>query len=183
MSALPGGSRSHRAAHRIATAVALALPFTCTIATPAPAAGQVASDSSRSAIPVGGLTYEHGAGTATWGLRRHAAWSSRVVKHQYAVDTVIGYRPSSTSDHGTRLAADFIVGSKTTKGYRLARFAKKHYRQLNVTYVIWYQRIWSVERADEGWRPMSDQGSVTANHKDHVHVSFRAKARKRTYQP
>jgi hypothetical protein len=131
---------------------------------------------------VGGLTYEHGAGTATWGLLRHAAWSSRVAKHRYAVGTVIGFRSSSTSDHGKRLAADFMVGSRTTKGARVARFAKKHYRQLNVTYVIWYQRIWSVERADEGWRPMPDQGSATANHKDHVHVSYRATPADHTYQ-
>jgi hypothetical protein len=95
---------------------------------------------------------------------------------------VIGYRSSGKSDHDKRLAADFMVGSKTTKGHRVARFAKKHHRQLNVTYVIWYQRIWSVERADEGWRPMPDQGSPTANHKDHVHISYRATHKNHTYQ-
>ena len=33
------------------------------------------------------------------------------------------------------------------------------------------QHIWSVERAGEGWRGMSDRGSTTANHYDHVHVT------------
>jgi hypothetical protein len=28
-----------------------------------------------------------------------------------------------------------------------------------------------VERSSEGWRYMSDRGSTTANHYDHVHVS------------
>ena len=31
--------------------------------------------------------------------------------------------------------------------------------------------IWSVERGGEGWRGMSDRGSTTANHYDHVHVT------------
>ncbi|MDQ1640746.1 MAG: hypothetical protein QOJ90_97, partial [Actinomycetota bacterium] len=26
-------------------------------------------------------------------------------------------------------------------------------------------------RSSEGWRPMADRGSTTANHYDHVHVS------------
>jgi hypothetical protein len=37
--------------------------------------------------------------------------------------------------------------------------------------VIYAQKIWSVKRGGEGWRGMSDRGSVTANHYDHVHVS------------
>jgi hypothetical protein len=40
-----------------------------------------------------------------------------------------------------------------------------------VSYVIYSQRIWSVDRAGEGWRYMSDRGSSTANHYDHVHVT------------
>jgi hypothetical protein len=92
-----------------------------------------------------------------------------------------GYR-SSSGDHGERLAADFMVYKKATKGDRIARFAKKHHRQLNVTYVIWYQRIWSVDRARAGWRRMEDRGSLTANHRDHVHVSFRRAPRDYTHR-
>ena len=43
--------------------------------------------------------------------------------------------------------------------------------ELGVSYVIYAQRIWSVERGGEGWRGMSNRGSSTANHYDHVHVS------------
>ncbi len=35
-------------------------------------------------------------------------------------------------------------------------FAKEHYKELNVTYVIWDQWICSVARASEGWRPMAE---------------------------
>lgn len=153
-----------------------------TVASVAPAAAHSVENSGGVFIPVGGLTYESGAGDETWGLVTHAAWSSRVVKHRYAVRTVYGYRSSATSDHGKGLAADFMVYSRTAKGDRIANFAKKHYKQLNVTYVIWYQRIWSVERASEGWRPMADAGSDTANHKDHVHISYRETPNDYTYQ-
>jgi hypothetical protein len=43
---------------------------------------------------------------------------------------------------------------------------------LNITYIIWYQRIWSTN--SPGWRKMADRGSPTANHMDHVHISFLA---------
>jgi len=186
MSAFPWSipsTRSHRRAHRAAAALlALLLAGTVTtVTTVTPAAAHTASATSRASIPVGGLTYSSGAGTKTWGLRKHPAWSSRVVKHRYAVGTIIGYR-SSTSDHGEGLAADFMVYSNTTKGYKIAKFAKKHYKQLNITYVIWNQRIWSVTRSSEGWRRMADQGSATANHKDHVHISFRKTPDNYTYR-
>jgi len=172
--------RSHRVAYRIAAAL-LALPLAGTIAAVAPAAAHTTAATSSRYIAVGGLTYSSGAGTETWGLRTHAAWSSRVVKHRYAVGTVYGYRYSS-GDHGSRVAADFMVYSNSTKGYQIAEFAKKHYKELNVSYVIWNQRIWSVGRASEGWRYMSDRGSTTANHKDHVHVSFRYTPSNYTYR-
>ncbi len=35
-------------------------------------------------------------------------------------------------------------------------------------YVIWRQRY----NDGSGWDPMEDRGSITANHYDHVHVSF-----------
>lgn len=43
--------------------------------------------------------------------------------------------------------------------------------RFGIDYVIWYQRIYNPEIAPN-WRPMADRGSNTANHKDHVHVSF-----------
>ena len=49
---------------------------------------------------------------------------------------------------------------------------REHYEnELGVIYVIYSQHIWSVERGGEGWRGMSDRGSTTPNHYDHVHVS------------
>ncbi|CAA9395293.1 MAG: hypothetical protein AVDCRST_MAG75-1797 [uncultured Propionibacteriaceae bacterium] len=170
--------RSRRGAG-LATAAVLALSLAGTAA--APAAAHTVPSTSSTYIAVGGLTYRSGAGTEAWGLRTHAAWSSRVVKHRFAVGTVYGSR-ASADDHGSRLAADFMVYSNATKGYRIAEFAKKHHRELNITYVIWNQRIWSVGRASEGWRLMANRGSISANHKDHVHVSYRVTPNNYTYR-
>ena len=166
---------------RVRLAAALfALPLAALEA--APAAAHTVPATSGTYVPVGGLTYSSGAGTEVWGLRTHAAWSSRVVKHRYAVGTVYGYRSSTTSDHGKRIAADFMVYTNATKGDRIAEFARKHHRELNITYVIWDRQIWSAARASEGWRPMADRGGVTANHEDHVHVSYRDTPTNYTYR-
>lgn len=44
--------------------------------------------------------------------------------------------------------------------------------RLGIMYVIWNQRIWSVYYPELGWRKMPNRGSVTANHKNHVHISL-----------
>lgn len=96
-----------------------------------------------------------------------------------AITTVGGYREESgrdPGDHPKGLAVDFMVplnseGKKT--GQKVADYVVAHAKELNVQYVIWYQQIWNIDRADEGWRDMEDRGSPTQNHKDHPHVSFK----------
>ncbi len=72
-------------------------------------------------------------------------------------------------EHSQGLAVDIMVSGD--EGYAVAEFVRKYYAELGVSYVIYSQRIWSVERAGEGWRGMEDRGSTTANHYDHVHVT------------
>lgn len=74
------------------------------------------------------------------------------------------------SDHPGGLALDFMVNRAT--GDRLADCALANMKALGVKYVIWKQRI----NHGNGWKPMEDRGSITANHFDHVHVSFNRSA-------
>ncbi len=76
---------------------------------------------------------------------------------------------SGSGDHGAGLALDIMTSGST--GDAIAAFVREHAGELGVSYVIWSQQIWTVERSSEGWRPMADRGSTTANHYDHVHVS------------
>ncbi|TEA02014.1 hypothetical protein [Mycobacteroides salmoniphilum] len=75
-------------------------------------------------------------------------------------------------DHGRGLALDFMTGSTAT-GSALASFVLANRERLGVTYVIWQQRY----NDGNGWSMMENRGSPTANHMDHVHVSFRAGAK------
>ena len=94
----------------------------------------------------------------------------------FDIKTVGGYRESATDPNGhpAGLAADFMVPltpAGKAQGDALVVYAQAHARELGIDYIIWYQRIWSVARADEGWRRMEDRGSATANHMDHPHIN------------
>lgn len=72
-------------------------------------------------------------------------------------------------EHGEGRAIDVMVSGAT--GWDIANFLRENYSALGIEYIIYAQNIWSVDRAGEGWRGMSDRGSTTANHYDHVHVT------------
>ncbi len=81
--------------------------------------------------------------------------------------TVLGVAGrSNASDHPKGRALDFMVDRAT--GDQLAACALRNREALGVSYVIWRQRI----DTGSGFRAMPDRGSPTANHFDHVHVSF-----------
>ncbi len=90
----------------------------------------------------------------------------------FGIRTVGGHRRSA-GDHGRGLAVDFMTVN-TAQGDRLAAQARANASRYGIQYVMWNHRIWSAGRADEGWRWVPDRGDRTANHMDHVHVSFSA---------
>jgi len=83
--------------------------------------------------------------------------------------TSYGTYRAGSSDHASGRAVDIMISGEP--GWDVANFVRANYAALGVSYVIYSQNIWSVDRGGEGWRPMSDRGSTTANHYDHVHVS------------
>ncbi len=72
-------------------------------------------------------------------------------------------------EHAQGIAVDIMVSG--SRGWQVAEFVRANAGSLGVSYAIYSQSIWSVERSGEGWRGMSDRGSTTANHYDHVHVT------------
>ncbi|HYN28767.1 MAG TPA: hypothetical protein VES95_02685 [Dermatophilaceae bacterium] len=106
-----------------------------------------------------------GAGAAL-GLAPSAQRVYSAVRSRFGITTIGGLRPGDDGDHGTGHAVDVMV--RGSRGDAVAAFAIANARALDVTYVIWEQRIWMPGR---GWEPMADRGSDTANHVDHVHVS------------
>lgn len=72
-------------------------------------------------------------------------------------------------EHATGHSLDIMVRGQL--GWDIAAFLQANRLELGVSYLIYEQRIWTVERGGEGWRGMSDRGGDTANHMDHVHVT------------
>lgn len=72
-------------------------------------------------------------------------------------------------EHGQGRAVDIMISGET--GWAIAEMLRDNHADLGIEYIIYSQKIWSVERSGEGWRGMSDRGSATANHYDHVHVT------------
>ena len=104
------------------------------------------------------------------GLTSNAIAVHRAVCAQFPqITSYGGLRPGDGGEHGQGRALDIMATGSL--GDSVAAFVRENYKALGVTEVIWEQRIWTVERASEGWRPMSDRGSATANHYDHVHVT------------
>jgi hypothetical protein len=81
-----------------------------------------------------------------------------------------GRRGGDGGFHGTGQAVDAMI-SNSGAGWRLANWLRANASELGVSEVIYSQKIWTVQRSGEGWRGMSNRGSATANHYDHVHVS------------
>ncbi|GAA1827880.1 hypothetical protein GCM10009714_06940 [Microlunatus capsulatus] len=87
-----------------------------------------------------------------------------------AVTSYGGVRADSLPEHPSGRALDAMVSSNGL-GQEIAGWVRANAQQLGVSEVIFAQRIWTVQRSGEGWRSMSDRGSPSANHYDHVHVT------------
>lgn len=100
----------------------------------------------------------------------HVALAAAEIAPRFHIGTVLGWgeRTTPDSDHPKGLALDFMCHGN--RGTRLADYVLANGKRLGVTYVIYQQRINSLD--GKGWDPMEDRGSPTANHMDHVHVSF-----------
>lgn len=75
----------------------------------------------------------------------------------------VGARASG-SDHPGGYALDIM----TPNGNPIANCVMANQDALGVKYAIYNRRI----NTGSGWEGMEDRGGVTANHEDHVHVSF-----------
>ncbi|USX53656.1 hypothetical protein [Lentzea sp. HUAS12] len=105
------------------------------------------------------------------GVKPHVAQVGHHVGGKFGVDDIGGATGRAGSgDHPTGLALDFMVDTAT--GNALADYVLANRKAFGVTYVIWRQRY----NDGSGFTPMEDRGSPTANHMDHVHVSFQASA-------
>lgn len=152
------------AAERMAEAATA--PFRC-----APAATQAAAGT----CPKTGLPVEEG-------LTPDALMLLRCVNASFGEHTYggVGDRAANPeSDHPSGRAVDIMIEnwqspSGIAEGDAIAAWLRRHARAFGITYLIWRGQIWSLDRADEGWRAYGHPSGATdptSRHMDHVHAS------------
>ncbi len=124
------------------------------------------STSSTKSVPSGVGSGAYVGWCSAKGLGGNASTVCSAVRSNFGITNIGGYR-AGAGDHGTGKAVDVMVSGST--GDAVAQWAINHMGELDITYVIWKQRIWLAGASS--WRSMEDRGSVTANHYDHVHIS------------
>lgn len=128
-------------------------------------------------VPGGGINGTFHSG----GLQPWVAKVGQYIIDNFPVSEVGGYRQGDPQDHGKGLALDVMTdkyGAFTSSGKALgdqiSDWLEANYKALNISYIIWRQRIWGPGGGSGlNWKVMGDRGSVTQNHFDHVHISFR----------
>lgn len=112
----------------------------------------------------------------TDGLQPSAANFANDVANKYGTTDVYGLRPGDPGDHGTGNAVDVMTYDNTQLGQEVADYATSNMEANNISYVIYQQKFYAPTDNIYGpaytWNDMLDRGSDTANHMDHVHVSF-----------
>ncbi|MEO7270102.1 MAG: hypothetical protein ABIW49_12935 [Knoellia sp.] len=128
--------------------------------------GRNSPSSSTKSVPSGVGSGAYVGWCSAKGLGSNASTVCSAVRSNFGITNIGGYR-AGAGDHGTGKAVDVMVAGST--GDAVAQWAINNMGELDITYVIWKQRIWLAGASS--WRSMDDRGSVTANHYDHVHIS------------
>lgn len=99
------------------------------------------------------------------------------LEKKFGIENFSLYRPGDPEDHGKGLAIDLMTYTDKTKGDEIAEYLVKNFDNMGLSYIIWEQKFYMDVRNRYGpakvWNPMEDRGSITANHYDHVHISFK----------
>ena len=114
------------------------------------------------------------------GLTDHAKRMKVALAKKFGITSFSMYRAGDDDGtghgHGTGMSVDFMVPVGSAQGDQLAEYLTKNMNELGVYYIIWKQRYYMPQFNIYGpantWNLMPDRGGVTANHYDHVHVSF-----------
>jgi len=114
------------------------------------------------ALPVGNCTAVPPSGVTANAMAVYEAVCARFPQ----VTSYGGYR--GDGEHSDGRAVDIMVSGEL--GWDIANYLLANAGTFGLYDIIYSQRIWTDQRSSEGWRSMSDRGSSTANHYDHVHV-------------
>lgn len=95
---------------------------------------------------------------------------------KFGITNIGGYRAGDPDDHGKGLAVDVMVPTSSQLGDQVAQYAIDNMDRAGISYIIWKQQFYmpvnNIYGPANTWNQMPDRGGDTANHNDHVHISF-----------
>ena len=95
---------------------------------------------------------------------------------KFGITNIGGYRKGDPEDHGQGLAVDVMVPTSSELGDQVAQYAIDNMDRAGISYIIWKQQFYmpvnNIYGPANTWNQMPDRGGDTANHYDHVHISF-----------
>ena len=95
---------------------------------------------------------------------------------KFGITNIGGYREGDPEDHGKGLAVDVMVPTSSQLGDQVAQYAIDNMDRAGISYIIWKQQFYmpvnNIYGPANTWNQMPDRGGDTANHNDHVHISF-----------
>lgn len=109
-------------------------------------------------------------------LKPQAEAFRQEIAAKFGITNIGGYREGDPEDHGQGLAVDVMVPTSSELGDQVAQYAIDNMDRAGISYVIWKQQFYmpvnNIYGPANTWNQMPDRGGDTANHYDHVHISF-----------
>lgn len=109
-------------------------------------------------------------------LKPQAEAFRQEIAAKFGITNIGGYRAGDPDDHGKGLAVDVMVPTSSELGDQVAQYAIDNIDRAGISYIIWKQQFYmpvdNIYGPANTWNQMPDRGGDTANHYDHVHISF-----------
>ena len=111
-------------------------------------------------------------------LKPQAEAFRQEIAAKFGITNIGGYREGDPEDHGQGLAVDVMVPTSSELGDQVAQYAIDNMDRAGISYIIWKQQFYmpvdNIYGPANTWNQMPDRGGDTANHYDHVQISFNA---------
>ena len=160
-----------------ATPEAPAAPQSAPVAEEAPAAQPAAETTAAPEVqPVASTPTSGNTIPTDPNLQPQAEAFRQEIAAKFGITNIGGYRAGDPDDHGKGLAVDVMVPTSSQLGDQVAQYAIDNMDRAGISYVIWKQQFYmpvdNIYGPANTWNQMPDRGGDTANHNDHVHISF-----------
>lgn len=160
-----------------ATPEAPAAPQSAPVTEEAPAAQPAAETTAAPEVqPVASTPTTGNAIPTDPNLQPQAEAFRQEIAAKFGITNIGGYREGDPEDHGKGLAVDVMVPTNSELGDQVAQYAIDNMDRAGISYIIWKQQFYmpvnNIYGPANTWNQMPDRGGDTANHNDHVHISF-----------